>query len=140
MRNMILGMCVVLWSATAWADETSPVTATPLPEQTASASDRDPFWPVNYTPPALQNTGNTETATPSDMLDLHNMTEEQRAKIMASVKISGIFKNGGQYLARINDQLVAEGDVVAVQFEGNSYQFKVKVIKRETVQLEPAES
>ena len=134
--HSLLTICAIFLACGPWAtlaDET-------LTETELSNTERDPFWPVNYTPPSRVETPTEMGEERENTVDMKNLTEEQRAKIKSRIKISGIFKHSGKFVARVNNQLVSAGETVAVEFEGKVYRFKIKDISKDSVQLEPAES
>jgi hypothetical protein len=99
---------------------------------------RDPFWPIDYIVPV------TDMAIPTPM----NVQGEAPPKpsrkwdqAQRSISIKGIIQGGGnKYVASINNQLVAETELVSVMFEGQKYTWEVTSITAKKVLFKPVES
>lgn len=117
--------------------------AEPAPAQEASSSPtvlpadvpRNPFWPVGYVPPTAR------PATPAPA------KKPEPVKVVAPPKwdeavqrlnIRGVMAIGeGRYMAMVNDQIVHEGDIVAVTHAGKRYRWRVHAITKGGVRFEP---
>ena len=109
---------------------------------------RDPFWPVGYAPRVEAPAEDTpEDAAPAPAaeapreeksgLRIDRLSEAQQEIVRRKLKVSGIMRIGAAYMARINNQLVGEGDEVGVELEGQNLAFLVRSITKDAVQLEP---
>ena len=114
----------------------------------AAAAARDPFWPVGYAPRVEAPAEDTpEDAAPAPAaeapreeksgLRIDRLSEAQQEIVRRKLKVSGIMRIGAAYMARINNQLVGEGDEVGVELEGQNLAFLVRSITKDAVQLEP---
>ena len=110
----------------------------------AAPALRDPFWPVGFVPHAAEAADGSAAALPESSgsessagLRINNLSDEQQAEFRKRMQVSGFMRVGKDYLARINDQLVAGGDEVSVMLDGQQFVFLVKNITKDSVQLEP---
>jgi hypothetical protein len=97
---------------------------------------RDPFWPVDYVRPAEVTAGPVIPVAPGEppapVKPTRKWDQAQRA-----IAIKGIIRSGNQYLANINNQLVAEKESVSVMFEGQKYTWTVTSITAKKVLFQP---
>jgi hypothetical protein len=97
---------------------------------------RDPFWPVDYVRPEEVTAGPVIPVAPGEppapVKPTKKWDQAQRA-----IAIKGIIRSGNQYLANINNQLVAEKESVSVMFEGQKYSWTVTSITAKKVLFQP---
>ena len=80
---------------------------------------RDPFWPVGYKAKEIETPENQKEKT----LLRKDWDEAQKLVI-----INGVSKLSGEYLAIINTETKAVGEVVIVEYGGREYHWKVESV------------
>ena len=138
MRNLVFRGTALLFLVLC----SSAVHAQPAAKPETAPPPRDPFWPVGYAPRPVEGAEvaaapEASSSEPAAGLRINNLSDEQQAEFRKRMQVSGFMRVGRDYLARINDQLVAGGDEVSIMLDGQQFVFLVKNITKDTVQLEP---
>ena len=104
---------------------------------------RDPFWPVGYRPlidvPLLAPAGPVPVTEEEHggPVDFSGLTREEQAIVKAQMVVGGILQqHGGVCIAIINQQLVKEGEGLALTSANKTYHFRVKKLTPERIVLE----
>ncbi len=151
-RSMHAGACglfvALAWiGAGAWAlSIDAPPDAVSPESPVAPAVFRDPFWPVGYTPapePVAQPVVATQDKEPPRPVlpkRFQDLPPTKQAQVKSRIRVGGILKQGNAYHALINNQMVAQGDRIAVPYEGVSFFFVVKTLNENNVLIEPVET
>ena len=150
-----------IWmSAGAEAQEPPPTTpdanseapsVTPVTNVAASATNalsskaeqtRDPFWPVGYMPEVKKEVVVQTNDAPVDIkpvlpISAADLPKEKLAQLKAKIRIGGFLKQGDDYVALVNDQLVKQGDKIIVEFEGAKFKFIIRAVTEKNVSMEP---
>jgi hypothetical protein len=144
---MWIGLLAAFLAAGSRAqDENGDAATTPANEVEIDMSEpeepRDPFWPVSYSPVVEQpvvatNAVATNTVGPAVSSRFKDLPKEKQDAIRGKIQIGGVLKQGAQYVALINKQMVGQGDKIAVQADGNTYFFVVRKLTEQDVSLEP---
>lgn len=95
--------------------------------------NRDPFWPIGYQP--IDKTPIQEEET--SLLNFDDLSPEEQALIRAHMDVSGILRQSGFFVAFINGMVVKEGDVVPLNVGSKNYNFRIREISDNTINLEP---
>lgn len=121
---------------------TSPAAANPnakramdgLPQQMEDTI-RDPFWPIGYVPPSMQQAaGPNATGAPAEPPS-RNWELAQKG-----LAIKGIIKAGNAYVATVNNKIVGQNETVSVYYDGQKYTWRVSSITAKSVQFQPDEA
>jgi len=87
----------------------------------AVAVQRDPFWPVGYTPERLDGKGSGEQGKA-----LESGGKIDWNKAMKQVAIQGVSSRAGdEFFAVVNGQIKGKGEIVSVQIGGVSYTWMI---------------
>lgn len=99
-----------------------------------SARKRDPFWPVGYAPKVTRKVvaggvvpkGSVPVASPV-AASVPQWDEARRKLDIRGISLLGSDKLTGhpKYMAMVAGHLVEEGNIVAVEYEGRVYRWKV---------------
>ncbi|RKX46370.1 MAG: hypothetical protein DRP64_03275 [Verrucomicrobia bacterium] len=85
------------------------------------AVQRDPFWPVGYTPERLDGKGSGEQGKA-----LESSGKIDWNKAMKQVAIQGVSSRAGnEFFAVVNGQIKSTGETVSVQVGGVSYTWMI---------------
>jgi hypothetical protein len=107
-------------------------------------SERDPFWPIGYTPASSRPEPDEETPDPDapetrELTDeeLRRLAEQEAEKIKEILdrKATAVF--GGKVHALINGNWVSQGDSLTVEVLGNSYRLQIITLTTENIELQP---
>ncbi|MGI6088012.1 MAG: hypothetical protein ACOYCD_08755 [Kiritimatiellia bacterium] len=126
---------VCVWAA----DDPSANAALPdlAPETTPPAEERDPFWPIGYTPPR-EMSGEAAPGQPGTEVSSEvQVDNEVRAKLREMLRAGGVIKKGRVYYASVNGQMVQVGDIIALPHAGRVYRFRIDAIEMHNVRIKP---
>jgi len=113
-------------------------------------SDRDPFWPIGYSPeglapppqekPEAAETPQPQAARQLTDEELNKLAEQEAAKIKEILdrKATAVF--GGKVHALVNGEWVSVGDSITVKVLGNSYRLEILKLTPNNIELEPHRS
>ena len=138
MRSLFFILAILACGCSAARAEDTAATKPADPDADKRAVMRDPFWPVAYAPrgdsPASAVPGSDD---PQAGLQIKNLSADQQAALGRRLRVSGIMKTGSAYLARLNNQLVGDGDEITLDFEGQPLTLVVRTISKNSIQIEP---
>lgn len=100
----------------------------PAPE---TATMRDPFWPVGFTPKPPEAKSPDGTVTPGVTTIVEPVIEEPPKwdEALKLLSVKGVMKGKtGGFMAAINNQVVSEGDVISAVHKNRKYSWKVSSI------------
>jgi len=107
--------------ASAPASAPAPRTTPAHPSRFRSGTARDPFWPVGWSPPIVED----EPGTPEKPKALPVQWEEAAKQLT----VTGIFRKGKRHLAMLKGVgVVEEGDIITVQYKELVYRWRVTSI------------
>ena len=99
--------------------------------------ERDPFWPVGYTPkddaPAVAS---EEVKTDGWMIE-GNFSEEEKKIIAEKLKLRGVMQRGKKSFAVLANRLAGVGDVLTVKVGEHAFELKLTRFDGKTVVLSP---
>jgi len=102
-----------------------------------SRLERDPFWPVNWTP-SSRNAPKTEPNRQLTDEELLELARNEQDRIKHMIEIKGTIQQGSKYFLYINDQFfVTEGDVLELAVGGTRYQLLIRSLTKDNIRLEP---
>ncbi len=114
--------------------------------QTASSTNRDPFWPVGYMPrrvvkpsSGLSAPGSSVSTAPAEVALARppDWDEARRRLEIKGVSRIGRDKASGReiYFADVNGRVVEDGGVVSVVWDGRVYRWRVTQVAPSGLQL-----
>jgi len=108
----------VILSSTAYAQQAEPGVSAPS-KTTASVVERDPFWPVNFSPVAENNT---------EKIKHQNLIKKKTN--WPKLKLKGLTKTGKNSYVAILEHfgIVEPGDIISAKKDGLIYRWKINAI------------
>ncbi|MBU1695278.1 MAG: hypothetical protein KKC51_15135 [Verrucomicrobia bacterium] len=110
----------------------------PVEEETAVVGEeqimRDPFWPMGFVPEPPTPASGQDTAAVVSGGKVVRDQKPQWDEALKAVNVQGRMKTGdGSYMAVVNNRVVVANDMVAVQFGGRTYQWRIAGIGEDGV-------
>ena len=101
-------------------------------------AERDPFWPIDFTPGAdepviVEAEPTPEPQGPSE----EELRQELQRKIKDALNRKATVRANGKLSALVGSQLVSEGDILSETIDGKTIKLKVKILTEENILLEP---